>query len=630
MPLSVLITQCLQRDFVQAVGRRDRLPNRLHVGHAEALRLLGPEPADGPVARLMAWARAQKASDLRLVHVRDWHDPDDPGQRDHLATFGPHCLRGTPGAGFVFDAPPGEDGEGESIIDASGLNDFVGTTLPGLLERFREEAPDRELRVGVVGVWTEAKVSFLLYDLKTRAGVDVLATASPLTASASRTQHFNALEQAARILGVRVFDAVSDFQTWLVPESEAVLPPARRRFETRIVLPAAHPGLGEEDRDLVTYLYRDAALVELEPLSGGFSGAAVYRAESRDALGHTLSPSVLKLGPVRLVNTERVNFERVEEILGNAAPTVRGFAEIGERGGLKFAFAAMGQGRVRTFKSLFEFGAPVERLCEIARTVFEDVLGRFYRVAQKERISLLAHYGFSEELGPSVRRLVRSVAGDGEFDAGAESIRFPGGFAARNVCRFYDTFLPGLGPSRRTTDLEDFHLVSYQHGDLNGANVLIDARENVWLIDHFHTGRGPVLKDLAKFENDLLYLWTPLASEDDLAAAIRLTGALRGVTDLGDLLPEIVDGLESPSLLRSYTLLRTLRALAGEASREERDPLAHRIALLRYAVHTLAFDEASPLQKRWALAAACAHAEDVENSLTRGLSTAGTAGSAER
>ena len=45
---------------------------------------------------------------------------------------------------------------------------------------------DDPLRVGVVGVWTEAKVSFLLYDLKTRLGIDELATCSALTKRLAR------------------------------------------------------------------------------------------------------------------------------------------------------------------------------------------------------------------------------------------------------------------------------------------------------------------------------------------------------------------------------------------------------------------------------------------------------------
>src|SRR5262249_33763921 len=41
---SLLFTQCLQNDFVKPVGRYDVVPNRLHVGFAEALRLMGEIP----------------------------------------------------------------------------------------------------------------------------------------------------------------------------------------------------------------------------------------------------------------------------------------------------------------------------------------------------------------------------------------------------------------------------------------------------------------------------------------------------------------------------------------------------------------------------------------------------------
>ena len=48
---ALLITQCLQKDFVQPVGRYDALPNSLHVGYEEARRLMGDKPAEGPVQR---------------------------------------------------------------------------------------------------------------------------------------------------------------------------------------------------------------------------------------------------------------------------------------------------------------------------------------------------------------------------------------------------------------------------------------------------------------------------------------------------------------------------------------------------------------------------------------------------
>ena len=75
-----------------------------------------------------------------------------------------------------------------------------GTDLAEQLERIRRAHGDEPFRVGVVGVWTEAKVSFLLHDLQTRLGIDELATCNALTASASRAQHFNARARLDRIL----------------------------------------------------------------------------------------------------------------------------------------------------------------------------------------------------------------------------------------------------------------------------------------------------------------------------------------------------------------------------------------------------------------------------------------------
>ena len=92
---TVLITQCLQRDFVDPIGSHDPLPNLLHVGYSEATRLLGPEPTAGPMAQLIDWARGLPSDAIDLIHIRDWHDPDDPAQREHLEQFGAHCLQGS-------------------------------------------------------------------------------------------------------------------------------------------------------------------------------------------------------------------------------------------------------------------------------------------------------------------------------------------------------------------------------------------------------------------------------------------------------------------------------------------------------------------------------------------------------
>lgn len=600
MTIAVLITQCLQHDFVAPLRPHDQLPNRLHVGSSEALRLHGPDPAGGPLAQLMAWARQVPGEHLAVIHIRDWHDPADPAQAAHLERFGPHCLRGTPGAAFAF----GEPAAGEAVIDSLGLNDFEGTGLAELLRGLAERHGG--VRVGVVGVWTEAKVSFLLYDLATRLGIRQLATCSALTASASRGQHFNALEQLGRILGVEVIGSVGEFQSWLAPGTPAVLPSVVRPFGHQVLVGSGQQLDGPE-RDLLAWLYRDSANVELETLGGGFSGARVFRAAASDPLGQRQAPSVVKLGPSGLIAQERVAFERVEEVLGNRAPSIRGFADLAGKAGIKYSFASMGPGKVRTFKDLAAGSEPVERAVAVLDEVFGEILAPFAAAARYERLPLLDHYGFAAKWASNVRQRVEAIAGAAGRE---ERLPLPDGTWAMHPALFYERILPALPPSPG-----EFHYQAVVHGDLNGANILSDGRDNVWLIDWFHAGPGHVLKDLAKLENDLLFLFTRLEDRAELVGALAITRALNAVEDLRAGLPAACPVPGHPRFERCWTLLRRLRAWAGRWCRDDRHPQQLRIALLRYAVHTLSFDEASPLQKEWALAAAALHAEAVTAAL---------------
>ncbi len=605
MALSILITQCLQRDFVDPVRRHDTLPNLLHVGSAEAERLLGPEPAVGPVAQVMAWAREQPADELRVFHIRDWHDPADERQQDHLERFGGHCIVGTRGSEFVLGLVDEKRlAPNEQVLDSLSLNDFEGTDLDDRLRALRDE--HGEIRVAVIGVWTEAKVSFLLYDLATRLGIESLATCSALTASASRQQHFNALEQLHQILGVQAFDSVGELVDWLRPGSHVQLTPSVRRFGTPVEV-VEGPPLQGPDADIVGHLYRDSATVKLRQLAGGFSGAMVFGVKSWDARGHEQAPSVIKLGDHQLIGHERVAFEQVEEVLGNHAPSVRGFLDLDDRAGIKYSYAAMGSGRVTTFKALVESGPSQARIDAVLHDVFDQILGPFYAASRYERLPLLDHYGFQPKWAGHVRRNVSAIVGPRVDD---EQLEFPGGYRAGNVCRFYEQFL-----SEPWLPRTDYHYRSTIHGDLNGANIIIDDRENVWIIDFFHTGPGHVLRDLAKLENDLLYIFTHIETPDELAQALRITRALRDVQDLAAELPAEVEGLQSPELKRAWQTVRTLRGIGARLCREDRHPLQMDLALLRYAVHTLSFDESSPLQKEWALAAACGFADDAEQGM---------------
>lgn len=603
---SVLITDCLQHDFVGPIGRFDALPNALHVGHEESRRLLGPVLEEGPVARTIAWAHAQPDEQLRVVHIRDWHDESDPAQRVHLGQFGLHCVRDTPGAAFVFRTDNVAVEKSLHLVDAVGLSNFVGAQLDEALK----DLGGQPVRVGLMGVWTEAKITYLAFDLRARYPHFEIAVCSALTASSSRQNHFLALDQMERILGVRVLPSVGEFVDYL-GGSVAEVPLIGFSKKHPAVVETPGTALSEIDRQLVRYLFRGCREVRVKTLDGGFSGNAVLATQSIDLQGHEQVPHVVKIGPRAPIGQERESFERIEAVLGNSAPRVADFADMQDRGAIKYRYAAMGRGTSTSFQKLYEAGLPLEQVQAVFDSVFVDQLGRFYRAAEPERIDLLDYYQFRSSWANSVAAKVRAVIGD---DAG-EILEFPGGRRVPSIVRFYAQELDQLPRRPRA------HYLAQLHGDLNGANIIVDAQKNVWLIDFFHAHRGHILKDLIKLENDLLYIWTKIETDEDFEDALALTDRLLLVEDLAAGLPEGGESeFRTEKIRRAYSAVRMLRSYYPSLINADRDPMQLLLGQVRYAVHTLSFEEASPLQKRWALFAASTAAAQFRRKI---LSTTG-------
>ncbi|MFC1707169.1 isochorismatase family protein, partial [Planctomycetota bacterium] len=601
MQPSLLLTQCLQNDFVKPIGRFEPIPNRLHVGFAEAKRLMGENPAEGPVARTMRWAYGLPDDQLRVIHLRDWHDTDDASQKEHLAQFGEHCIRETEGAAFAFsvDNTPGKD---VAIVDSLTLNDFEGTSLAEVMKPYAS-APHR---VGLIGVWTEAKISFLAYELRTRYPGLQLAVCSALAASSSRHHHFHALDQLQRILGVQVIDSLGGFVEFLGgTDKDAPLLGISDRYPT---LEATDVEIPEADETLIRYLFRDCRVVNLRILDGGYSGNFVAGAESVDMDGHDQVPHVVKIGPQKLIGQERTSFERVQEVLGNNAPQITEFADYGDRGAIKYRYASMGGSFATTFQKQYMSGIPLDEVRRVLDTVFGEQLMRLYQAATLESCDLLEHYAFAGRWAPGVRSKVEALLGAPQPNRTVEILE---GVEITNICEFYEQTLSHL--PRRPGDQ---CYQAFLHGDLNGANIILDGHGNVWLIDFFHTHRGHVLKDLVKFENDLLFIFTPVENDDDLRRAFKLTDALMAVGDLAAPLPDAPAGL-SAGLVRAWETVRILRSYYPELIHADRDPFQLWVAVLRYAVHTLGFFESNDRQKLWALYTASRCVDRIVDALHR-------------
>src|SRR5262249_14654341 len=286
-----------------------------------------------------------------------------------------------------------------------------------------------------------------------------IGVCAALTAGSSRAQHFAALDQLQRLLGVEGFASVAGFVRFL--GGDDTQPPLPSHGATRVALGLAGggPPLTDEERALVSYLFRDCRTARLRRLDGGFSGNLVLMAESVSLAGHPQAAHVVKAGPVDAIAGERTAFERIEAVLGNSAPRIVDFADHGTRGALKYRYASMGGGASTTFQQRYKNGAPIGDVRRILETVFGRILRGLYATVHTEPGDLLAHYQFDARWAPSVRRSVTAIVGD---DAGRDELTIAGR-PVWNVCAFYERALAAL--PRRPDEQTRMACV---HGDLNG------------------------------------------------------------------------------------------------------------------------------------------------------------------
>jgi hypothetical protein len=349
------------------------------------------------------------------------------------------------------------------------------------------------------------------------------------------------------------------------------------------------------------------APLELQPLGGGFSGAQVFVARLQSGRA-----AVLKVGPREEVARERFGNESIGRVLGDVVPRLVAWREGARLAAMEMELARSdepGAGTPATFKAVYEAAAAPagdELLCNTLSEVLDRALGRLYRWGEKDNADLLEAYGFNDGRGrpqfaASVVARAEAIARDNGFESARvllDDAGLPGPQLEPKA--FYEEWLPGRSLTREVYP-------SAVHGDLNLANILLSQRPGadrparVWIIDFARLQRLPCLTDFAKVENDLAYILFPVGDAEQLRGARALQQArLAGRT----LLPELLPLARTPEERRHARLVLELRRIAarmdprGEAAMDD-----YRVALLRYAAHTLGFEQPSLLQRRLALEA---------------------------
>jgi len=117
-----------------------------------------------------------------------------------------------------------------------------------------------------------------------------------------------------------------------------------------------------------------------------------------------------------------------------------------------------------------------------------------------------------------------------------------------------------------------------------------------------------VLKDISKVENDLLYLFTTIESDEQMNEAYAISKRL-GDAEITDNMPkEIV----SQRFIRAWHSLVSIR---HHTHKIDNNPMTLYITLLRYALHTACFGYIPKRQRIWSICGACIYAEKIREYL---------------
>lgn len=606
LPKAILFTDCLQEDFVKLLDAGEGVPNLVHIGPEEALRLLGPH---GMLETFLRQAHSVNPSDLMIIHIGDEHDPVK--DREHLKRFRDHAKIGEPGSQFVTPipefAPGGSSPRPNTFFVRGGNLDDIGDSP--LLDGLKGMLEGRDLsnvRVGVVGVWTDVKVQYLAFRLMNELGAKDVATCSSLTASSSIANHFDGLEQLQRVLGVKVHHSPLDFLQWLKHDEPVQYklpnPGITQLTFKKEVVGSDWSAERVAERDHLIKLVSGAEDLTLSALGGGYSGCQVFKAQSSKGL------TVIKVGPRSEIANEHFCNERVGRVLRDVVPSLLGYEEGPTLSVMEMELASsvkLGLEGPDTFQNIgqHKWGLDIDEvLISALKQVVRDGIGRFYHVAEAANADLFTTFSFNDNYGrpsygPAVARCAEKIAvANGYTDAEEVAKELLADDRWMSPEAFYTEWLPGKTCIRRVYS-------SPVHGDLNLQNILLSYQgcnaEDVWVIDFARLNRMPVLTDLAKIENDLSYIMLPLESDEDLKRASKLQDYRLASQTLN--LDEFETLATTPAEKRYTKLVSTLRQIAAEIDpRGKKACDDYQVALLRYAGHTLSFSE--PNQRQLCLA----------------------------
>ena len=344
----------------------------------------------------------------------------------------------------------------------------------------------------------------------------------------------------------------------------------------------------EEWEWIARRIFGSVSRLRLKPLCGGFS-AVTFHAESCDEEGRRLLPTVLKISdPAFSAREDRAYDLYVSPYILNNSAVRMGRCARNEWVGLRYNFLGITGPESRlSWIGDHLVKRPLSESMPLFRDLFEKILAPWYGQAKPCAVKPYSDHD-PRKLFTGLAGVAQDVLGLGPdlpyLDCPALGRVLPNPF-----------FLLEHVYSARA-EAEWAGMSSIVHGDLNLNNVLVDERENIYVIDFSETHIGDLLSDFSRIEPLVALQMTRLESPADAAALLRYLQATSAPNVLFDP-PYCYDG-DDPFLPKVHALLHLMREEVRKVAGERAQPAPYLLGLLRWALPTVCFRQLNLFSKQ--------------------------------
>eukprot|EP00929_Paragymnodinium_shiwhaense_P087303 TRINITY_DN47529_c0_g1_i1.p1 TRINITY_DN47529_c0_g1~~TRINITY_DN47529_c0_g1_i1.p1 ORF type:complete len:741 (-),score=127.87 TRINITY_DN47529_c0_g1_i1:166-2388(-) len=387
------------------------------------------------------------------------------------------------------------------------------------------------------------------------------------------------------VLATTVLGSLKSAARWLVPEAPPIQA-AEVATDLKIKIESQDNHVLTEDQSQVIALLlpENVTEVTLIKIGRGFSDAvkffciptvsvqgagAMNRCSSAMSQG---SMTFIKLGDESDIDAELNVTHQMMQLLGNFCPQVLGYAEVQDTAALHLSLANLGSSHPRSFLDLYE--DMLENLPTLENTAPADdetvgriegaldfVFGHLVRLLHGAKakegtnvISMAAELGLTRDhedirhesnendnissgwvleklwrkglgdggLASSVRKHMADILGE---EYGKKDRRDPIEFVKGHL-RLPDICGTLLEQEDRIRELHEKSKGSYTlcfvHGDLHGENIMVDAKDNRFLIDFGKSRLGYSLEDITWLESFVILSYTDILDDTELDQALDL------------------------------------------------------------------------------------------------------------